>query len=227
MISSPSISTPGMVCGRLPVARYLAATLAEREALMNGAKTVEAVAKERGLSSKYLRMLWGTLSADKPEDGTLPGGLQERWRKTESNDPSKLVSEIDQAQKKMWKFNSIGHIGREGGPPRWMEPVGVRALFTPRQNLKWELPAAAEGKDIVFYLATGDAGDGNDTVLGGNGGGIIDARSFTIIFSAVSARSGACSTWNAWSDRFPVCIASLWHTTQYIRTTPVRSSGGM
>ena len=148
--------------GRLPVARYLAATLAERDALMSGAKTVEAVAKERGLNSKYLQVLWGTLSADKPEDGTLPGGLQERWRKTESNDPSKLVSEIDQAQKKMWKFNSIGHIGREGGPPRWMEPVGVRTLVASRQDLKWQLPAAADGKDIVFYLATGDAGDGND-----------------------------------------------------------------
>jgi len=148
--------------GRLPVARYLAATLAEREALMDGAKTVEAVAKERGLSSKYLRLLWKTMSADKPEEGTLLGGLQERWRKTESSDPAKLVVEIDRAQKEMWKFNAIGHIGREGTTPRWMEPVGIRALFTPRQNLKWELPAAADGEDIVFYLATGDAGDGND-----------------------------------------------------------------
>ena len=102
------------------------------------------------------------MSADKPEEGTLLGGLQERWRKTESGDPAKLVVEIDRAQKEMWKFNAIGHIGREGTTPRWMEPVGIRALFTPRQKLKWELPAAADGEDIVFYLATGDAGDGND-----------------------------------------------------------------
>ena len=137
--------------GRLPVARYLAATLAEREALMDGAKTLEAVAKERGLSSKYLRLLWKTMSADKPEEGTLLGGLQERWRKTESSDPAKLVVEIDRAQKEMWKFNAIGHIGREGTTPRWMEPVGIRALFTPRQKLKWELPAAADGEDTVSY----------------------------------------------------------------------------
>jgi hypothetical protein len=149
--------------GRLPVARYLAATLAEREALASGAKTVETVAKERGLNAKYLRTLWQTLSADEADDGTLLGGLRERWRKTESNDPSKLMSEIDQAQKKMWKFNSIGHIGREGGPPRWMEAVGVRTLVATRQDLKWKLPAAADGKDVVFYLATGDAGDGNDS----------------------------------------------------------------
>jgi hypothetical protein len=73
------------------------------------------------------------------------------------------MSEIDQSQKKMWKFNSIGHIGREGGPPRWMEAVGVRTLVATRQDLKWKLPAAADGKDVVFYLATGDAGDGNDS----------------------------------------------------------------
>lgn len=149
--------------GRLPLARYLVATLVEREALTSGAKTVEAVAKERGLNAKYLGMLWKTLSADDADEGTLLGGLRERWRKTKSDDPSKLVAEIDQAQKKMWKFNSIGHIGREGGPPRWMEAVGVQTLVATRQDLKWKLPTAAEGKDVVFYLATGDAGDGNES----------------------------------------------------------------
>ena len=148
--------------GRLPVARYLAATLAERGALRSGAKTVESVAKELDLNAKYLRALWKTLSVEKANDGTLLGALRERWRNTESNDPSELVSEIGQAQKKMWKFNPIGHIGREGGPPRWMEAVGVETIIASRQDLKWKLPAAADGKDIVFYLAMGDAGDGND-----------------------------------------------------------------
>ena len=173
--------------GRLPLAKYLSATLAEREALKSGAKTVEVVAKERGLNARYLRTLWQTLSADKsagvqplgvrharstakawtpaskPNDGTLLGGLRERWRSTESDDPSKLVSEIDQAQKKLWKFNSIGHIGRDGGPPRWMEAIGVQTLVATRQEFKWKLPAGTDGKDVVFYLATGDAGDGNES----------------------------------------------------------------
>ncbi|MFP6700742.1 MAG: DUF1592 domain-containing protein, partial [Planctomycetaceae bacterium] len=148
--------------GRLPVARYLAATLAEREALASGAKSIKAVAQERNLNVKYLGMLWMTLSADKVAEGTILGDLQSRWRATKSGDPGNLVAEIEQAQKKMWKFNSIGHMGREGGPPRWMEAVGVRTLVASRQDLKWKLPAAADGKDIVFYLATGDAGDGND-----------------------------------------------------------------
>jgi RNAse (barnase) inhibitor barstar len=92
----------------------------------------------------------------------LLGGLRSRWRATETGDPAKLVAEIDQTQKKMWKFNKIGHIGREGGPSRWMEAVGARTAIATQQDFKWKLPAAQEGNDVVFYLATGDAGDGNE-----------------------------------------------------------------
>jgi hypothetical protein len=152
--------------GRLPLGKYLAATLAEREALTSGAKTVEAVAKERNLSAKYLGTLWITLSAERAKDGVKDGslleGLRERWRNTKSNDPAKLVAEIAQAQKKMWKFNSIGHIGRQGGPSRWMEAVGSRIAITSRREVKWKLPESSDGQDVVFYLATNDAGDGNE-----------------------------------------------------------------
>src|SRR5439155_12771782 len=40
--------------GRLPVEKYLAAMLVERDALAAGHKTIDAVAHERGLSAKYL-----------------------------------------------------------------------------------------------------------------------------------------------------------------------------
>jgi hypothetical protein len=148
--------------GRLPLASYLAATLVHRDALESGAKTIQAVAEKGGLNAKYLLRLWQALSAKKPNDDTLLGSLRERWRKTESHDPSGLVAQIEQAQKKLWKFNSIGHIGRDGVPPRWMEEVGVKTLFATGQGLKWQLPVASDGKDTVFHLATGDAGDGND-----------------------------------------------------------------
>jgi len=41
------------------------------------------------------------------------------------------------------------------------------------------------------------------------GGGIIPARSFRTILSAVSARPFAFSTEKVWSDKFPVISASL------------------
>ena len=143
------------------MARYLTATLAEREALKSGAKTLESVAKERSLNAKYLRTLWETLSSDKAGDGTLLGGLREKWNATESGDPSKLVAQIDQEQKKLWKFNTIGHIDSGGSPPRWMEAVGVQSLVTTRHDIKWSLPVGSDGNDVVFYLITDDANDGN------------------------------------------------------------------
>ena len=41
----------------LPLEKYLAATLSEREALKTGSKTIAAAAHERGLNAKYLGML--------------------------------------------------------------------------------------------------------------------------------------------------------------------------
>ena len=58
--------------GRLPVERYLVATIAEREALLGGRKTIDAVALERGLSAKYLGTLWRTLTTGEPSGQSLP-----------------------------------------------------------------------------------------------------------------------------------------------------------
>ena len=63
--------------------------------------------------------------------------------------------------KKLWKFNTIGHIDSEGSAPRWMETVGVKDLVTTRHDIKWSLPVGSDGADVVFYLITDDANDGN------------------------------------------------------------------
>tara|TARA_Y100000766_G_scaffold99743_2_gene85109 strand:- start:3817 stop:7908 length:4092 start_codon:yes stop_codon:yes gene_type:complete len=152
--------------GRLPLARYLTGILAEREALKNGTKTPESVANERSLNAKYLRNLWETLLIDKAGDETAIGKLREKWNATVSEDPSELVALIGQEQKKLWKFNTIGHglrlaIESGGSPPRWMEAVGAQDLVTIRQDIKWSLPVGSNGSDVVFYLSTDDANDGN------------------------------------------------------------------
>ena len=54
------------LAGRLPLEKYFAATLAERDALTAGTKTIEAVARERGLSAKYLATLWSSLTKSVP-----------------------------------------------------------------------------------------------------------------------------------------------------------------
>src|SRR5438876_445543 len=52
--------------GVLPLEKYLAATLAEREAIKAGRKSIEEAARERGLNAKYLGILWTTLNDPTP-----------------------------------------------------------------------------------------------------------------------------------------------------------------
>jgi hypothetical protein len=146
--------------GRLPVERYLAATLAERDALTSGKKTIDRLARERGLSAKYLGMLWAMLESQ-PADkrSLLLDDLRTRWRTAKVDDAPALAAEIARWQQALWRFTSVGHIGKLNGPKAWMEPVSP---ITGQQELRLKLPAMSDGKDIVLYLAAGDAGDGND-----------------------------------------------------------------
>src|SRR5439155_5060885 len=107
--------------GRLPVEKYLQATLAEKDALQSGQKSVEAVAKERGLSAKYLDLVWRQLNAKEPS--LFLDDLRARWRQAKPDDAGALAVEISRWQNSMWKFNSVGHIGKVGGPKAWMEPI--------------------------------------------------------------------------------------------------------
>src|SRR3954453_7883494 len=52
--------------GRLPVDKYLAATLIERDAVASGRKSIAAAAKEHQLNAKYLGLLWKALNDTKP-----------------------------------------------------------------------------------------------------------------------------------------------------------------
>ena len=148
--------------GRLPLSRYLNATLSERRALISGIKTIDSLAEERGLNAKYLKLLWDMLSADNEDQGSVLNELRKRWKSTKSNDSSELVSYIEEEQKRFWKFNTIGHIDSEGRTPPWMEMVGVKNLVTTRYDVKWKLPDVAGEDDVVFYLIINDADDGNE-----------------------------------------------------------------
>jgi len=128
--------------GRLPVEKYLAATLVEREALAARKKTIEAVAREGGLNAKYLRTLSATLSAQ--ESSLLLDGLRARWRKAKSTDAADLAAGGAQWQKTRRKVNTIGEIGKAGGPKSWMDPANPRIA---KQEVGLKLPAARDGKE--------------------------------------------------------------------------------
>ena len=78
--------------GRLPLDRYLEATLLEREALATGRKSLEVIAIERRLSPKYLGLLWKTLNDQEPS--FLLDRLRTRWRTAKPSDAVELATEI-------------------------------------------------------------------------------------------------------------------------------------
>jgi hypothetical protein len=126
--------------GLLPVEKYLAATLVEREAFIAGSNTVKAAAREHGLNAKYLGILWSSLNTAAPPKpvpmseplsrsltgtgrGVLVDDLRARWRDAKPGDAAALAAYVETWQKWLWSFSSVGQIGRTGGPQRWMEPV--------------------------------------------------------------------------------------------------------
>jgi hypothetical protein len=142
--------------GRLPLTAYLEATLTERAALADGKKTIETVAKERKLSPKYLGILWTTLNGKQPS--LLLDGVRAKWRTAKAEDVPSIATEIARWQNVLWKFSSVGHIGKIGGPRAWLEPV--TPLVT-RQEVRTRFPAPPAGNEVTLYLAAGDVGDGN------------------------------------------------------------------
>ncbi|HVW39076.1 MAG TPA: DUF1592 domain-containing protein, partial [Pirellulales bacterium] len=143
--------------GRLPLEDYLAAALAERDALASGAKSIEQVARQHGLSPKYLNLLCETLNSQEPS--LLLDRIREPWRSATPPDAAAIAGDITRWQKALWKFGSVGHIGKVGGPKAWQEPV---TPLVARQEIRLKLPPAAEGQGVTLFLAAGDAGDGNE-----------------------------------------------------------------
>jgi len=152
--------------GRLPVEKYMLATLAEREALRSGKQSVSAVAKERGLSPKYLTALWTLLHSEpggeQPKSASTAspiGALRARWRVAKPEDAAGLAADVARWQQSLWRFTSVGHIGKLDGPTAWMEPANP---LTARQDLRLKLSPATTGEVTTLYLSATDAGDGNE-----------------------------------------------------------------
>ena len=146
--------------GRPPLEKYLAATLAERNAITTGTKTIEAVARERGLNAKYLDILWSSLSGSKPS--LILEKLRCRWRGAKPEDAAALVADVAAWQKGLWTFGPVGLYGKKGAPARWMQPV---IPLVTQQDIRVKVPETPEGEkkeEVELALVVTDAGDGNE-----------------------------------------------------------------
>ncbi len=136
--------------GVIPLEKYFAALLEER------ASGQRADVLRNHLSAKYLNTLRDALNGTNAS--LLLEPIRARWRTAKPGDATSFVADIAQWQRALWKFNSVGHIGKKGGPKAWLEPFSPVA---PRQEVRFKVPSPANGKDVVLYLTAGDAGDGN------------------------------------------------------------------
>jgi len=142
--------------GRLPLELYLHTTLVERDALLAGSKSLADVAQGHSLNEKYLTTLWTALNDKQPS--LVLDMVRTQWREAKPDDTPALVATIAQWQQTLWRFTTIGHIGKRDGPKAWQVPVQPLAA---RQEIRTKLPAPQDGKNITLYLATSDASDGN------------------------------------------------------------------
>jgi hypothetical protein len=141
--------------GVLPLTMYLAAVTQERAGLGNGSKTIAEVASERGLSAKYLGLLWTMLHEDKQKEhpSLVLDSVRAKWR-----GGNVTAADIEPWQKALWRFSNVGHLGKVGGPKAWLEAVTPLAE---QHEFRLKLQAPADGSDLTLYLTTNDAGDGN------------------------------------------------------------------
>ena len=144
--------------GLLPLEKYLAATLAERDALSTKRKSIAEVAKERGLNAKYLGTLWTALNDSQPS--LVLDLLRAQWRTAKPTDAPALAASIAQWQRALWRFTTVGHIGKRNGPSAWQVPVLPLAAA---QEVRVKLPAPTNGNEVTLYLLASDAGDGNES----------------------------------------------------------------
>lgn len=119
--------------GRLPLARYL-------DALQDRGSA-------EGLSPKYLEILRESLT------GTEPSLLLDPLRKV-FRDRTLTAADIEPWQRVLWRFTTVGHIGKQNGPVAWQEPV---TPLVARHEMRVKLPAAG---NVTLYLMASDAGDG-------------------------------------------------------------------
>ncbi len=123
----------GTGSGRLPLVEYLEALQGKRGS--------------EGLSAKYLNILRGAFSETQPS--VLLDPLRAKYREKKLT-----AADIEPWQQVLWRFASVGHIGKENGPKAWQEPV------TPLMSQNEMRVKLSGERDVTLYLTTTDAGDG-------------------------------------------------------------------
>lgn len=152
--------------GRLPFDSYLIALAESWPSISDGSANLNQLSSDKNFSPKYLGTLVQILT-DK-SDSPLIQELQARWGNylqslaTDSQakkDAAKeeLTNWIGQWQKELWKFSSVGHIGKLNGPKAWQEPVSPLAT-----NVTLKAPVTPSSESLLVRVKSyGSSTSGN------------------------------------------------------------------
>ncbi|MES2707062.1 MAG: DUF1592 domain-containing protein [Verrucomicrobiota bacterium] len=144
--------------GVLPLEKYLAATLTERDTPAAGTRTIAEAAAARGLNPKYLGALLAALNGTAPSPLLDP--VRAQWRAAKPGDAATLMSLITPWQQALWRFTQVGQIGKRDSAKSWQVPVSPLAESV---EIRLKIPAPAAGADSVsLFLSASDAGDGGE-----------------------------------------------------------------
>ena len=144
--------------GVIPLENYFAATIASRDSLLARRQTPTEAARAAGLNSKYFTTLWNALTNTTPS--LLLDPLRGQWRSTVTpSDTGRLLATVAHWQQSLWRFTTIGHIGKRDGPKSWQVPV---VPIAEAREVRLKNLTAENGKDVTIYLTTSDAGDGSE-----------------------------------------------------------------
>lgn len=149
--------------GVIPLTNYLRATLELREHQPaptapphpSGAD-INATAAQHGLSPNYLTRLWHALNDT--HASPLLDPIRAHWSSARPGDENAIADHITAWQQAVWRFTTVGHIGKRDGPKAWQEPVNP---IVHSQNLSLPLPNPNNALSTDVFLEIGNAGDTN------------------------------------------------------------------
>lgn len=189
--------------GHLPVADYVNALNAAKQPLQRGETTIQSVAQQHGVSGRYLDQLYQTLQTPPGGDdaGVVIDQLRRAWQQ------SQLAPESIQAwQQALWRFASVGHIGKVNGPQRWQEAVNPLATD---HSFRLPLQAAPGQSTITVDLIARSAGPqpAGDVLLWSSPR-LVDAAGREVPVNEVGGR---------WRRMVALRQHALQHTVQYLQ----------
>ena len=124
--------------GVLPLEKYLAATLERSRCHQERKKSITERGEGTGLERQVSRhALWKALN-DRSSIALAGSSARAVARRRSPVNPTPLLETIRQWQQALWRFTTVGHIGKRDGPKAWQVPVTPLAAA---REVRLKIPA--------------------------------------------------------------------------------------